>query len=178
MESAHTKNLDRLRVAFPSKEIPSEDAFAQWGATYLDRKPYMEQLRGKSWDQLDSAYMVRRSDALGFLGTRHLVAVLPVYLRALVEVGPASPAAGMLTLVLTKPAVDTEGLGVERFNALVEALTAEQRAAVAHALRAFSDEHADSSLGQAARAALDSQWNTYLPAGASPAFEQQKQEGQ
>jgi hypothetical protein len=166
MPSTRAKNLERLKVAFPSEEIPSEGAFTQWGATYLDRKPYMDRLHGKSWDQLDSEYMVRRSDALGFLNTSHLAAVLPLYLRALVEVGPSSPAAGVLTLVLTKPSADSEGLGLKRFSALVQALTSEQRTAVAYVLRGFSDEHSASSPGRAARAALEAHWWTYLPAGA------------
>jgi hypothetical protein len=47
---------------------------------------------------------------------------------------------------------------VTRFDALAEALTGAQRAAVAAALRAFAESDEDGSLGQAARAALDGHW--------------------
>jgi hypothetical protein len=129
--------------------------------------PYKEQLEGKSWEQLDREYIVRRSDALGFLGTRHLIAVLPVYLRSLVEDGVWSPAADMMMLVLTRPlpAKDT-GLGAARFDDLVDALTDAQRSAVASALRAFGEQDPDGSLGEAAHEALEGYWNAYLPAGA------------
>lgn len=92
----------------------------------------MKQIAGQSWDQLDREYIVRRSEALGFLATRHLIAVLPVYLGALVEDGVWSLAAGMLILILARPARGKHtGLGRTGFGALVETLTDEQRAAMA-----------------------------------------------
>jgi hypothetical protein len=166
MQLEHAKNLEQLRAAFPATPIQSEGAFAQWGTSYPDARPYMEQLEGKRWDQLDRAYFARRSDALGFLGTHHLVAVLPVYLCALVEDGVWSPTAGMLTLILARPLPGKNtGLGAARFEALIEALTDAQRTAVASALGAFAETDEDGSLGQAARAALDGHWKRYLPVG-------------
>ena len=77
-----------------------------------------------------------------------------------------SPATGILTLILTKPLPGRDtGLGHARFDALVEALTRNQRAAVASALRAFADKDSDGSVGRAARSALDRYWKTYLQAG-------------
>lgn len=166
MQLEHDTLLEQLQAAFPSKPIHPDSAFDQWGTTYPDAEPYMEQIDGKRWDQLDRAYIVRRADALGFLGTRHLAAVLPVYLRAMIEEGVWSPATGMLMLILAKPVPgENTGLGSERFDALVGTLTAEQRAVVASALHAFAEQDADGSLGRAARAALDGYWKTYLPAG-------------
>jgi hypothetical protein len=73
----------------------------------------------------------------------------------------------MLTLILAKPLPGKDsGLGAARFDALSEALTDAQRAAVAAALRAFAEADEDGSLGQAALAALDAHWKLYLPAGA------------
>jgi hypothetical protein len=157
--------LEQIRKAFPSLDIQAENAFAQWGRTYLDGEPYQHALQGKSWDQLDRRYIVRRTDALGFLGTHHLVAVLPVYLQALIELGLESPVPGTLTQILTRPEPQTKdnGLGVERFGALVEALTEPQRAAVAATLRHFGEQYRESSLAQAARDALDAHWKAYLP---------------
>lgn len=74
-----------------------EVAFDPWGTTYPEVEPYTTQLDGKTSEELDRGWIVRRSDALGFLGTHHLVAVLPVYLRAMVEDGVWSPATGLLT---------------------------------------------------------------------------------
>jgi hypothetical protein len=166
MKTEHDALREQIHTAFPKEPIKSGGAFEQWGTTYTDAALYMKQIDGKSWDQLDREYIVRRSDALGFIGTDHLIAVLPVYLLALVEQGIWSPAAGMLTLILTKPLPRKDtGLGAARFNALVEALTTAQHIAVACTLRAFADEDPDGSLGQAARAALANYWNTYLPTG-------------
>lgn len=165
MQPAQDQILEQLRTAFPGEPIEPDGAFAEWGATYPDAEPYLAQLAGKRWDQLDREHLVRRSDALGFLGTRHLAAVLPVYLRALVEEGVWSPAAGMLTQILTRPAPGQDsGLGAVRFDALLAALTEPQRAAVATVLRAFGEQDADGSLGQAAQAALEGPWKAYLPA--------------
>jgi hypothetical protein len=159
--------LAQIRDAFPRVEITAEGAFDQWGTTYLDAEPYQRELTGKSWDQLDKDYVVVRSDALGFLGTRHLVAVLPVYLGAMIERGAWSDAAGMLTLILARPdRQKDDGLGATRFDELVEALTEAQRAAVAATLQRFGEKelskYPESSLGLAARAALDSYWKEFV----------------
>ena len=165
MQPERDSFLEQLHAAFPSEPIRAAGAFDQWGTTYPDADAYIEQLDGKTWDQLDRAYVVRRSDALGFLGTKHLVAVLPVYLHAMVEEGVWSPATGMLTLILAKPLPGEDtGLGPTRFDALVEALTGEQRGAVASALRAFAEKDPDGSLGRAAHTALERYWKTYLQA--------------
>jgi hypothetical protein len=161
----NTKLIEQIRGAFPTQPIRADEAFAQWGKSYPDARPYTEQVDGKSWDQLDRAYMIRRSDALGFLSTRALVAVLPVYLSALVEDGVWSPAAGMLTLILAKPPTKKVA-DTARFNELVGALTDQQRSVVAAVLRAFAESDEEGSLGQAARAAFDEHWSTYVPAGA------------
>ena len=87
--------IEQLRSAFPANEIDSRDAFAPWRATYLDGADYAKQLDGKSWNELDRSYLDRRSDALGFLSTKHLVAVLPAYLAELVEGGPFSQVPGV-----------------------------------------------------------------------------------
>jgi len=153
----------QLRAAFPNVPIRAAGAFDDFGNWYPDAAPYMAQLDGKSWDQLDRAYIVRRSDALGFLGTKHLVAVLPVYLGAMGVDGAWSPATGTLMVILAKPLPGEDtGLGQLRFDALVNTLTDEQRAAVAFALHAFATTDPDDSLGRAARDALDRCWNTYL----------------
>jgi hypothetical protein len=167
MQLEHGKILDQIRAAFPTRPIESEGAFSEWGTSYPDARPYAEQLEGKSWDQLDRAYIVRRSDALGFLGTRHLAAVLPVYLCALVEDGVWSPSAGLLTLILAKPLPGSDtGLGNARFDALIEVLTDTQRTAVACALRAFAETDEGGSLGQAALDCVNGHWKIYSPTDA------------
>jgi hypothetical protein len=159
MKPQHSQIQDQLRAAFPRDPIVAAGAFASWGATYLDAVPYAEQLDGKSWDQLDRDYLAVRADALGFLSTRQLVAVLPVYLMLMLE-RPASDVPGMLMLILTKPDKQHKGLGKRRFTELVEALTATQRTAIAAALRQFAAEHPEDD---AARRPLESFWDGYLP---------------
>ena len=156
--------LEQLRTAFPVESISSAGAFDDWGTTYPDAEPYAQHLEGKTWEQLDRSYILLRSDALGFLGTRQLVAVLPVYLRSLLEDGVWSASGDMLILLLTKPGPGTKtGLKLPRFEALVAALTPAQRAAIAAVLCAFAATDEGGSLGDRARAALERHWNVYLP---------------
>jgi hypothetical protein len=153
----------QLRAAFPATPITADGAFARWGTTYPDAAVYRERIAGQTWEQLDRGYLLRNSDALGFLGTEALVAVLPVYLRSLVEEGVWSAAAGMLMLVLARPAPGSDsGLGHARFDELVDALAPAQRIAVATALDTLARADADGSLGRAAQAALDGFWNLFV----------------
>jgi len=166
MQPSLTTLVDQLRAAFPAKPIQSEGAFHDWGATYPDAEPYAKQLEGRTWEEVDCAYLITRSDALGFLGTRQLVAVLPVYLRSLIEDGVWSHAADPLLLLLTKPGPDKKtGLKLPRFEALVDALTPTQRSAIALVLSAFAATDETGSLGMAAHTALQRYWKTYLPDG-------------
>jgi len=163
MQTKHEPVVDQLRAAFPPTAIDSKDAFLSWGMTYLDGDEYAKQLNGKRWDEIDRAYLARRSDALGFLGTSHLVAILPAYLREMIEADPFSTVPGMLTLTLTKPGPKIDsGLGKKRFNELVEALSDSQRAAVAAALQTYAAERAETGSGSAAQLALDMYWHQFL----------------
>ena len=166
MKPEHATVLDQVRAAFPPEPIDAARAFDDWGTTYADADAYAQHLDGKTWDQLDRSYIITRADALGFLGTRAVVAVLPVYLRALLEDGVWSPAADSLILRLTKPEPGKKaGIKLPRFEALVNELTSAQRAAIAAVLSAFAAEDDGGSPGERARAALESQWNAYLPGG-------------
>ena len=92
--------------------------------------------------------------------------MLPVYLRALLEDGAWSPCADTLVLLLTKPDLGKKtGIKLPRFEALVSALTSEQRAAIAAVLCAFAASNEEGSPGERARAALERHWNAYLPGG-------------
>ena len=162
--SAKTDDLfKQVQAAFPTRPINGEHAFAQWGTTYPDAEPYSQQIDGKSWDQLDRAYIVRKSDALGFLSTRELVDVLPVYLRSLLEDGGWSPAAG-LPYSDSGKASSRGGprLGVDRFNALTDMLTIAQRAVVGRVLIAFGETDPDGWLGKGALSAVDNHWKQFL----------------
>ena len=156
--------IDRLRSAFPRTEIDPEKAFLPWGATYLDAQESERQLKGKTWDKLNTSYLALRSDALGFLGTSHLILVLPAYMMALVEgLRPLSSLPGILMIILTKPDPKTDdGLGKERFDALIDGLTEKQRAAIAVSLAYFEETHGEKAMVEAARLALDKFWGQYL----------------
>ena len=163
LPDATTAIIEQLRSAFPANEIDSRDAFVPWGATYLDGADYAKQLDGKSWNELDRSYLDRRSDALGFLSTKHLVAVLPAYLAQLVEGGLFSQVPDMLLLILTAPdSTKRDGLGAARFGKLTEALSESQRAAVAATLNRFAQEHPATAHANAAQVALDRYWLGFL----------------
>jgi hypothetical protein len=167
MQPDHTETIEQLRAAFPAKPIQSEGAFQERGAGFLDAATYKQQIEGKTWEELDPAYLVMHHDALSVLGTRHLVAVLPVYLRSLVEEGVESLAAYALLHALTRRGPKKKpGTSRSRFDELVDALTPAQRVVIATVLRAFAATDESGSLGFAAQAALEEHWKTYLPAGA------------
>jgi hypothetical protein len=147
--------IDLLRSAFPTEPIRGVAAFAAWGGSYPDAAAYAQAIDGKTWEQLDRAYIVRRHDALGFLSTHELVQILPVYLLSLADEGVMSPA---LEAVLVKLAPPAREPAKSRFVALVKTLTAQQRAAVVRTLELVADQDPDGSPGRAARAALDSTW--------------------
>lgn len=147
--------VERLRSAFPAERIDGDAAFAQWGASYLDANEFARAIDGKTWEELDSSYIVRRNDALGFLSTRELVQILPVYLRSLVEEGLMSPALDAVLVKFTRPAREPAR---ERFDALVGALTPSQRGAIASALHHIAEQDPDGTPGRAANAALERTW--------------------
>ncbi|HEY4239046.1 MAG TPA: hypothetical protein VGM88_04495 [Kofleriaceae bacterium] len=151
------KLVGELREAFPAESIDGKTAFADWGGSYPDASEYARAIDGKTWDELDAAYVVRRNDALGFLSIRQLVQLLPVYLRSVIDGGVMSPA---LDAVLVKLARPTNATSRHRFEALVAALSAPQRAVIAGTLRLIADQDPDGSPGLAARATLDDVWET------------------
>ena len=139
------------------------DAFATWGRTYSDGHDYSRHLEGKAWDALDRAYLDLRSDALGFLETNHLAAVLPACLRQLIEGDGFSQVPDILLLVLTKPGLrEGSPLGAKRFDALVDALSISQREAVASTLQQFAAMHPRDAHGRAAQFALDVFWDRFI----------------
>lgn len=147
--------LEQLHVAFPAECIDGNTAFAQWGRTYLDASEVARAIDGKTWQQVDHPFLVLRHDALGFLSTRELVQLLPVYLRSVVEEGLRSPALDSLLVELTRPKREP-ALG--RFDALVATLTASQREVIAAVLEWISEMDPHGSPGNAARAALGATW--------------------
>jgi len=159
MKPEHNQILAQLRAAFPCDPIVAAGAFASSGATYLDAVPYAKHLDGRPWDDLDRDYLAVRADALGFLSTRQLAAVLPAYLVLMLE-RPTSDVPGMLMLILRKPDKQRKGLGKRRFTELVEALTPTQRTAIASALRQFAMEHPEDD---SASVPLESSWDHFLP---------------
>jgi len=150
--------VSRLRAAFPPDPIDVAGAFDERGGSYPDAEPYERALDGKTWEQLDHAYVARRSDALSFLGTRHLIAVLPVYLELLFELGPRSPVPETLLPLLTRPEAG-KAMQVKRFDAFTAGLSPAQRAVVADALARFVVEFP--AYGPPAQLALDRHWTAF-----------------
>jgi hypothetical protein len=159
MQSDRHEFLDQVRAAFPAEPIRGDDAFSLWGGSYPDAAAYKQAVDGKTWEQLDREFIVRRHDALGFLSTQQLVQVLPIYLLSLAREGVMSPA---LDTVLVKLARPTRAPARERFDAFVAALSGPQRNVVATSLQHLTDQDPEGSPGQAARAALDAVWKDYL----------------
>ena len=159
MQSDTNHFIEQLNSAFPSAPISGDAAFTQWGGSYPDAASYEQAIDGKTWEQLDRGYILRRNDALGFLSTQQLVQILPIYLLSIVEEGVMSPALDAVLVKLTRPRSE---LGRERFDAFVAALDRPQRTAVATALHLLAEQDPDGSPGRAALAAIDNFWKEYL----------------
>jgi hypothetical protein len=149
MQSTQASILAQLRAAFPAEPIQFDGALTGG----LDGGAYREHVEGKTWEGLERAYVLSRSDVLSFLDVHHLVAVLPVYLRSLLEDGTRTPVPDTMVLVLNRK-------NQKRFEELVGALTSAQRAAVVAVLGAFAETESGQP-ADAARAALD-RWKAYL----------------
>ncbi len=147
--------VEELRSAFPAERIDGEAAFADWGGSYPDASAYAQAIDAKTWEELDAEYIVRRNDALGFLSTRQLIQLLPVYLRSLVRDGVMSPSLDAVLVKLTRPKSEPSR---GRFDALIEALSSPQRKTIAATLRHIAEQDPDGSPGRSARAALDDSW--------------------
>lgn len=117
----------RIRAAFPA--VPLDFRRALTGG--LDDGAYRRHVDGTTWLELERAYVLSRSDVLSFLQPAHLVGVLPVYLRSLVEDGTSTPVPDTLLLVLD-PASEP------RFDKIYRALDDAQRAVVLAVLQWFA----------------------------------------
>ena len=141
---------EALRAAFPPERIDGTAAFAQWGGTYPDAEAYRNAIDDKTWEQVDRVYIIKRNDALGFLSTRELVQLLPVYLRSVMEEGLMSSALEAVLVKLTRP---KSGATQARYDALLAAISPAQRDAIVAALQYLVDQDPDGSIGRDARAA-------------------------
>lgn len=130
--------LARLREAFPA--VPLDFQGALTGG--LDEGAYRRHVDGKTWLELEREYVLSRSDVLSFLEPKHLVAVLPVYLRSLVEDGTKTPVPDTLLLVL-------ERASEPRFDKISRTLNDAQKTVIVEVLELF----AASTSGQPAEAA-------------------------
>ncbi len=152
MQPTRADVLAQLRAAFPAQPIRFEDPFSGG----LEGGTYREYVEGKTWEELDRAYVLPHCDVLSFLDPRQLAAVLPVYLRSLVEDGTRLSVPDTMLLVLNRKSR-------KRFEELAGALTPAQRAAVVAVLDVFGAAESGQP-ADAARAALE-RWKTYLPTG-------------
>ena len=139
MQPTQADVVVQIRAAFPSQQISFDGALTGG----LDDGAYRVHVEGKTWEELDRRYVLSRSDVLSFLDTRHLVAVLPVYLRSLVEDGTRTSVPDTLLLVLNR-----------KNQQLLIALNVEQRAAVVAVLDVFASAESG-PLADAARATLE-----------------------
>ncbi len=163
----HNILYDELRAAFPPAPIVATRAFEQRGRLYCDAVEYMQQMDGKTWEQLDPQYFARRSDGLSFLGTPYIVAVLPLYLHLLLVFSPTSPVPETLLPQLTKPEPTDRYVLPDlypqlaiRFEELTQALAPAQSKVIAATIRQFITLYPNAA--EPAQRALDRYWKIFL----------------
>ena len=148
MQPVNSDVIARIRTAFPAQNIQFDRALTGG----LDGGEYRTQVHGKTWLELDRAYVLKRSDVLSFLEPADLISVLPVYLCSLVEDGTRTPVPDTLLLVLDPDAEP-------RFAQIFAAMTPAQRDAVVAVLEFFA-AHESGKPGDMARAAVQ-QWRSH-----------------
>lgn len=96
-----------------------------------DGGEFRNAVEGKPWTDVAPSLIGRRSDVLSFLQPAYFVAVLPAFLRSLVEDGTATGVPDTLLVVLDRTSEP-------RFDKIAALMTEEQRAVVAEALERFA----------------------------------------
>lgn len=117
----------RLLAAFPAEALDFTNALT--GGT--DDGEFRDAVAGRKWTELDQALIGRRSDVLSFLQPEYFVAVLPAFLRSLVDEGTSTSVPDTLLVVLDRAQES-------RFDKISARMTDPQRAVVAGALEKFA----------------------------------------
>jgi len=156
--------------AFSSRPYPGDDRIAASDRRYPDYEGHRVSafFRGKDWHEVSFAslrdgYAGDRTATLQFMLDEGFLYYLPAFLLMALE-PQAGDMAEALSFVLTDPGPES-GEDSRRFRARMERLSAEERAAVADALRFLADRYErEGDPGNPARDALRSYWE---PAQAS-----------
>lgn len=149
--------IKNLTKTFPPHPIDPVAAFGEWGGTYTDAEKFRQGVRGRSWTELETAFLERNHDALVFFGPASIADYLPAYLAALLRRDrELSALPSFLFGVLTR------GKDTERFDARFARLTAAQLAAIARALAAFEVELEGASRQQDVTEVLNSYWRSLI----------------
>jgi hypothetical protein len=77
--------IEILNREFPRYPIDPTDTFAEWGGTYVDASAFRIGVSGRTWTELDAAFLERYHDALVFLGPSSIPEYLPAYLAKFVQ---------------------------------------------------------------------------------------------
>ncbi|HET9627517.1 MAG TPA: DUF6714 family protein [Kofleriaceae bacterium] len=150
--------IKNLAQAFPPHPLEPTTAFREWGGTYTDAERFRQGVRGRSWPELDAAFLERHHDALVFLGPSSIADYLPAYLATLLRRDrELSALPSFLWGVLTR------GASAERFDERFAQLTTAQRAAIATALAEHEHELEGTSRQEDVTEVLDSYWRSLIP---------------
>jgi hypothetical protein len=149
-----------LEAAFSRRPLYRPSAFAAdagaWGG-YLDAKAFKAHIKGRTWDQLSSAFLEFHHDAPMYMGPQAFSMVLPAYLAALVRGGKRLhmlPEYFIADLTRSKTKWKRA-----QFDARVDCLTRSQKAAVAAVLEGLASLPSYSPLRSSIEESLGSYWS-------------------
>ncbi len=143
LDAAQVRAL--IHAAFPPR--PLDFTHALTGS--LDGGEYVAHVHGKTWLELDRAFMRRRPDPLSFLDPARIAAVLPVYLEILVDDRNAETLVPYTLIPLL-----TRARSKRRFDAILALLDQDQRRAVKAVLEYVATLSASGPLADAQVALL------------------------
>jgi hypothetical protein len=149
--------IKNLTTAFPPHAIDPVATFSEWGGTYVDAEKFRQGVRGKTWPDLEPAFLEHHHDALVFFGPSSIADYLPAYLAALLRRDRELSALPSFLLGVLRRSDDADRFG-ERFARLSSA----QRLAIAHALVAAEAEAEGSSRQSDITEVLDGYWRSLL----------------
>jgi hypothetical protein len=125
--------LELIRECFPPHPLRPEQAFDEWGGTYLQSKEFKQESKGIPWDELSFKFLRFHYDALAYLGPSSYVEYLPAFLTAMVARRRDADVIPLVVLATLRRRPNDQEANT-RLEKRLGALTDQQKRAVAEVL--------------------------------------------
>ncbi len=147
-----------LEAAFPPTPLDTSHALDNWGRTYTSYERFEADTNGKSWTEIPGSVAEWHHDVIGFLDPPHFALLVPAFINAMIGQTGLDALPRFLCSSLT-PTNATD----EKFRLRIEALSHEQKLAIAKALVTVREirEQAGRPPYEFLDRALEAYWSEY-----------------